>query len=71
MQIRTMWLNVPESGLAFLASDPAVIVFIFVLKLSSGLALYWLVSNCFTATHTYTVHRVVRRCVESGALQIP
>lgn len=62
--------DLPEQMRILLIALPAVIAFVFALKFASGLALYWVVSNSFTAAQTYAIHRVVGRRIQSGALRI-
>jgi YidC/Oxa1 family membrane protein insertase len=62
--------ELPEQTRMALIVIPAVIAFIFALKFASGLGLYWVASNCFTAIQTSVVHYVVNRRVRAGTIRI-
>jgi YidC/Oxa1 family membrane protein insertase len=62
--------DLPEQMRLLLIAVPAIIAVITALKLCSALAVYFAVSNGFSAVQTYCLHRVVSRRVRSGALVI-
>jgi YidC/Oxa1 family membrane protein insertase len=62
--------DLPEQMKLLLIAVPAVIAVITALKLCSALAVYFAVSNSFSAVQTFWLHRVLARRVKSGALVI-
>jgi YidC/Oxa1 family membrane protein insertase len=62
--------DLPEQMRLVLIAVPAIIAVITALKLCSALAVYFAVSNSFSAVQTYCLHRVVARRVRSGSLVI-
>jgi YidC/Oxa1 family membrane protein insertase len=62
--------DLPEQMRLLLIAVPAIIAVITALKLCSALAVYFAVSNCFSAVQTYGLHAVVARRVRSGAIAI-
>ena len=62
--------DLPEQTRLILTVVPALIAFVFALKFASGLGLYWVVSNGFTAAQTALVHRTVERRIQSGKLRL-
>ena len=62
--------ELPEQARMALIMIPAVIAFVFALKFASGLGLYWIASNLFTAAQTSAVHYVVGRRIRSGAISL-
>jgi YidC/Oxa1 family membrane protein insertase len=49
---------------------PSILAAIAALKFCSALALYWTVSNCYSAVQTGVLHYVVARRIRSGAVSI-
>jgi YidC/Oxa1 family membrane protein insertase len=62
--------DLPQQLRLLLIAVPAIIALITALKLCSALAVYFAVSNSFSAAQTYWLHTVVARRVRSGALVI-
>ena len=62
--------DLPDQMRLLLIAVPAIIAVITALKLGSALAVYFAVSNSFSAVQTYCLHRVVVRRVKSGAVII-
>jgi YidC/Oxa1 family membrane protein insertase len=62
--------DLPEQMRLLLIALPAIVAVITALKLCSALAVYFAVSNCFSAAQTYFLHALVARRVRSGALVI-
>jgi membrane protein insertase Oxa1/YidC/SpoIIIJ len=62
--------DLPEHLKILLIAVPAIIALITALKLCSALAVYFAVSNSFSAVQTHLLHAVVARRVKSGALII-
>jgi YidC/Oxa1 family membrane protein insertase len=62
--------DLPEQLRLLLIAVPAIIAVITALKLCSALAVYFAVSNSFSAAQTYWLHTVVARRIRSGALVI-
>ena len=49
---------------------PSILAAIAALKFCSALAMYWTVSNCYSAAQTGVLHYVVARPIKSGAVRI-
>lgn len=62
--------DLPEQMRLLLIAVPAIIAVVTALKLGSALAVYFAVSNSFSAAQTFCLHRLVARRVKSGALVI-
>jgi YidC/Oxa1 family membrane protein insertase len=62
--------DLPEQMRLLLIAVPAIIAVVTAFKLCSALAVYFAVSNSFSALQTYWLHKVVARRVRSGALII-
>lgn len=62
--------DLPEQTRMLLILLPAALAFIFALKFSSALALYWVASNGFTTLQTALLHRLVKRRIDSGAIRL-
>jgi YidC/Oxa1 family membrane protein insertase len=62
--------DLPENLRPLLIIVPAVLALLTALKFCSALALYWAVSNCFSATQTFLVHALVSRRINSGTISI-
>lgn len=62
--------DLPESLRWFLIAVPSVLAVLAALKFCSALAVYWTVTNSFSAVQTAVLHRVVDKRIRSGALQI-
>lgn len=62
--------DLPAQMRIVMVALPAVIAFLFALKLASALSVYWVASNAFTAFHTIVVHYVVGRRIRNGRIAI-
>jgi YidC/Oxa1 family membrane protein insertase len=62
--------DLPESMRLLLLVLPAVLLTVTALKLCSALAVYWSVSNIFSAMQTFVMHALIGRRIKSGALVI-
>jgi len=62
--------DLPESMRLLLLVLPAVLLTVTALKLCSALAVYWSVSNTFSALQTFVMHTLIGRRIKSGALVI-
>jgi YidC/Oxa1 family membrane protein insertase len=62
--------ELPQQTRALMVLLPSLLTLIFALKFASALALYWAVSNCFTAAQTCAVHYLVDRRVRSGGITL-
>jgi len=62
--------DLPEQMRLLLIAVPAIIAVMTALKLCSALALYFAVSNSFSALQTFCLHAVVARRMRSGSLVI-
>jgi YidC/Oxa1 family membrane protein insertase len=62
--------DLPEQMRLLLILVPSVLAAIFALKFCSALAVYWTVSNCYSAVQTGALHYVVARRIRSGAVSI-
>lgn len=62
--------DLPQQIQLLMIAVPAIIAVLTALKVSSALAVYFAVSNTFSALQTYWLHRVVARRLISGALVI-
>jgi YidC/Oxa1 family membrane protein insertase len=62
--------DLPEQMRLILILVPSIMVAIAALKLCSALAVYWTVSNCFSAVQTSVLHYVIARRIRSGAVVI-
>ena len=62
--------DLPESMRLLLLVLPAVLLTVTALKLCSALAVYWSVSNTFSAIQAFVMHTLIGRRIKSGALVI-
>ena len=60
--------DLPEHMRLLLILVPSILAAIAALKFCSALAVYWTVSNCYSAVQTGVLHYVVRSRLKSGAL---
>jgi len=67
-----MWMNpdLPEHMRLMLLIVPSIVAVVVALKVASALALYWTVSNCYSAVQTAFLHQVVAKRIRSGALTV-
>jgi len=62
--------DLPEQMRVMLILIPSILAAIAALKFCSALAVYWTVSNCYSAVQTGAMHYVVARRIKSGAVKI-
>jgi YidC/Oxa1 family membrane protein insertase len=62
--------DLPEQMRLILILVPSILAAIMALKFCSALAVYWTVSNCYSAIQTGALHYVVARRIKSGAVRI-
>lgn len=62
--------DLPEHMRVTLILVPSILAAIAALKFCSALAVYWTVSNCYSAVQTGALHYVVSRRIKSGAVRI-
>jgi len=62
--------DMPEQMRAILILVPGILAAIAALKFCSALAVYWTVSNCYSAIQTGVLHYVIARRIKSGAVNI-
>lgn len=62
--------DLPEQMRLILILVPSILAAIAALKFCSALAVYWTVSNSYSALQTGVLHYVVARRIKSGALSI-
>jgi YidC/Oxa1 family membrane protein insertase len=62
--------DLPEHMRLILILVPSIMIAVAALKFCSALAVYWTVSNCYSAVQTYVLHYVVARRIRSGAVAI-
>jgi len=62
--------DLPEQMRLILILVPSIFAVIAALKFCSALAVYWTVSNCFSAVQSRVLHHVVDRRIRSGAVAI-
>jgi YidC/Oxa1 family membrane protein insertase len=62
--------DLPEQVRVMLIVIPSILAAIAALKFCSALAVYWTVSNCYSAVQTGVLHYVVSRRIKSGAVKI-
>jgi YidC/Oxa1 family membrane protein insertase len=62
--------DLPEQMRLMLILVPSILAAIAALKFCSALAVYWTVSNCYSAIQTSALHYVVARRIRSGAVSI-
>lgn len=62
--------ELPEQMRMLMIIVPSIIAVVAALNFCSALAVYWAVSNCFSAAQTVALHFVVERRIRSGVLKI-
>lgn len=62
--------DLPEQMRLILILVPSVLAAIAALKFCSALAVYWTVSNCYSAIQTGVMHYTIARRIKSGAVSI-
>jgi YidC/Oxa1 family membrane protein insertase len=62
--------ELPEQMRLILILVPSILAAVMALKFCSALAVYWTVSNCYSAVQTGVLHYVVARRIRSGAVSI-
>jgi YidC/Oxa1 family membrane protein insertase len=62
--------DLPEQMRLILIIVPSILAAVMALKFCSALAVYWTVSNCYSAIQTGALHYVVARRIKSGAVSI-
>ena len=62
--------DLPEQMRLMLILVPSILAAVAALKFCSALAVYWTVSNCYSAAQTGVLHYVVARRINSGTLSI-
>ena len=62
--------DLPEQMRLILILVPSIVAAVAALKFCSALAVYFTVSNCYSAIQTSVMHHVISRRIKSGALSI-
>jgi YidC/Oxa1 family membrane protein insertase len=62
--------DLPQHMRLLLILVPSIFAAVAALKLCSALAVYWTVSNCYSAIQTSVLHYVVAKRIRSGAVSI-
>jgi len=62
--------DLPEQMRLILILVPSILAAVAALKFCSALAVYWTVSNCYSAIQTSALHYVLARRIRSGAVSI-
>lgn len=62
--------DMPEQMRLLMITVSSIIAVMAALKFCSALAVYWVTSNCFSATQTVVLHMVVNRRLRAGTLKI-
>jgi YidC/Oxa1 family membrane protein insertase len=62
--------DLPEQMRLILILVPSILAALAALKLCSALAVYFTVSNCYSALQTVVMHYVISRRIKSGAISI-
>jgi YidC/Oxa1 family membrane protein insertase len=62
--------DLPEQMRLILILVPSILAALMALKFCSALAVYWTVSNCYSAIQTSALHYVVTRRIKSGTVRI-
>jgi YidC/Oxa1 family membrane protein insertase len=73
--VTTFWMmstnpDLPQHMRVIMIVVPAVIAVIATLKVCSALAIYWSVSNCYSAIQTTAMHYVVAKRIKAGVITI-
>ncbi len=62
--------DLPEQMRLILILVPSILAALMALKFCSALAVYWTVSNCYSAIQTSVLHYVVAKRIKSGSVRI-
>jgi YidC/Oxa1 family membrane protein insertase len=62
--------DLPEHTRLILILVPSILAAVAALKFCSALAVYWTVSNCYTAIQTGVMHYTIARRIKSGVVSI-
>jgi YidC/Oxa1 family membrane protein insertase len=62
--------DLPEQMRLILILVPTILAAVAALKFCSALAVYWTVSNCYSAVQTSVLHYVIARRIKSGLVSI-
>jgi YidC/Oxa1 family membrane protein insertase len=62
--------DLPEQMRVILILVPSILAAIAALKFCSALAVYWTVSNCYSAIQTGALHYTIAKQIKSGAVRI-
>jgi YidC/Oxa1 family membrane protein insertase len=62
--------DLPQHMRLLLILVPSIFAAVAALKLCSALAVYWTVSNCYSAIQTSVLHHVIAKRIRSGAVSI-
>jgi YidC/Oxa1 family membrane protein insertase len=62
--------DLPEHMRLLLILVPSILAAVAALKFCSALAVYWIVSNCYSAVQTGVLHHVLARRIKSGVVSI-
>ena len=62
--------DLPEPMRLMLILIPTILAFLAALKFCSALAVYWTVSNCYSAAQTRALHYIVARRIRSGQIKL-
>jgi membrane protein insertase Oxa1/YidC/SpoIIIJ len=62
--------DLPEHMRLIVILVPSILAVIAALKFCSALAMYWTVSNCYSAIQTGALHYIVARRISSGAVSV-
>jgi YidC/Oxa1 family membrane protein insertase len=73
--LTTLWMmsanpDLPQHMRVIMIAIPAVFTVIAALKVCSALAIYWAVSNCYSAIQTTALHYVVEKRIRAGTISI-
>lgn len=62
--------DLPEQMRVMLIVIPSILAAVAALKFCSALAVYWTVSNCYSAIQTSVLHYTIARRIKSGEIRI-
>jgi YidC/Oxa1 family membrane protein insertase len=62
--------DLPEQMRLIVIFVPSILAALMALKFCSALAVYWTVSNCYSAIQTSALHYVVAKRIKSGTVRI-
>jgi len=71
--VTTLWMmsanpDLPQHMRFIMIAVPALIAVVAALKVCSALAIYWTVSNCYSAIQTTVINYVVAKHIKAGAV---